>query len=127
MELHPCDVMLQVGRVRHSVAIFGQRLMVCDQSMREKAWRSRKPGLRAHAHSLPVGMFASLHAASQVHRAIVLAAVVLIECAHVFFRYANQLGRVSATESPVLGSSALPEANTSVPRSRLRSMSGMKN
>ncbi len=32
------------SRVRHSVAIFGQRLMVCDQSMREKAWRSRKRG-----------------------------------------------------------------------------------
>jgi Trk-type K+ transport system membrane component len=24
----------------------------CDQSMCEEAWRSRKPGLRAHAHSL---------------------------------------------------------------------------
>ncbi len=30
--------------VRHSVARFGQRLMVCDPSMREKAWRSRKRG-----------------------------------------------------------------------------------
>ncbi len=26
--------------------------LFCDQSMREKAWRSRKPGLRAQAHSL---------------------------------------------------------------------------
>ncbi len=30
------------GRVGHSVAIYGQRLLFCDQSMREKAWRSRK-------------------------------------------------------------------------------------
>ncbi len=29
-------------RVRHSVAIYGQRLLVCDQSLREKAWCSRK-------------------------------------------------------------------------------------
>ncbi len=41
-----CDTKLspRANRVRHSVAIFGQRLMVCDQSMREKAWRSRKRG-----------------------------------------------------------------------------------
>ena len=31
-----------VGRVRHSVAIYGQFLLFCDQSMREKAWRIRK-------------------------------------------------------------------------------------
>jgi hypothetical protein len=31
-------------RVRHSVAIYGRRLLFCDQSMREKAWRSRKRG-----------------------------------------------------------------------------------
>ena len=31
-------------RVRHSVAVYGQRLLFCDQSMREKAWRSRKRG-----------------------------------------------------------------------------------
>ena len=29
------------NRVRHSVAINGQFLLFCDQSMREKAWRSR--------------------------------------------------------------------------------------
>ena len=39
----PCNTSKYV-RVRHSVAIFGQRFMVCDQSMREKAWRSRKRG-----------------------------------------------------------------------------------
>ena len=39
-------------RVRNSVANYGQLLMLCDQNTREKAWRSRKPGLRAHAHSL---------------------------------------------------------------------------
>jgi hypothetical protein len=32
------------NRVRHNIPIFGQRLMVCDQNMREKAWRSRKRG-----------------------------------------------------------------------------------
>jgi hypothetical protein len=32
------------ARVRHSVAIYGQYLLLCDQSMREKAWRSRKRG-----------------------------------------------------------------------------------
>jgi hypothetical protein len=31
-------------RVRHIVAIYGQILLFCDQSMREKAWRSRKRG-----------------------------------------------------------------------------------
>ena len=31
-------------KVRHSVAIYGQLLLFCDQSMREKAWRSRKHG-----------------------------------------------------------------------------------
>jgi hypothetical protein len=31
-----------LGRVRHSVAIYGQLLLFCDQSMREKAWRCRK-------------------------------------------------------------------------------------
>jgi hypothetical protein len=35
------------GRVRHSVAICGQLLLFCDQSMREKAWRSRKRGALA--------------------------------------------------------------------------------
>ncbi len=29
------------GRVRHSVAIYGQLLLFCDQSMRETAWRRR--------------------------------------------------------------------------------------
>ncbi len=29
-------------RVRHSIAIYGHLLLVCDQSMREKACRSRK-------------------------------------------------------------------------------------
>ncbi len=29
-------------RVRHSIAIYVQLLLFCDQSMREKAWRSRK-------------------------------------------------------------------------------------
>jgi hypothetical protein len=33
-----------VRRVRHRVAIYGQLLLFCDQSMREKAWRSRKRG-----------------------------------------------------------------------------------
>ncbi len=33
-----------VARVRYSVAIYGQLLLFCDQSMREKAWRSRKRG-----------------------------------------------------------------------------------
>ena len=28
----------------HSVAIYGQFLLFCDQSMREKAWRSHKRG-----------------------------------------------------------------------------------
>ncbi len=32
------------SRVRHSVALYGQLLLFCDQSMREKAWRSRKRG-----------------------------------------------------------------------------------
>ena len=32
-------------RVRHSVAMYGQLLLFCDQSMREKAWRSRKRGV----------------------------------------------------------------------------------
>jgi hypothetical protein len=32
------------SRVRHSVAIYGQLLLFCDQSMREKAWRSSKRG-----------------------------------------------------------------------------------
>ncbi len=32
------------SRVRHSVAIYGQILLFCDQSMREKAWGSRKRG-----------------------------------------------------------------------------------
>ncbi len=27
------------SRVRHSVAIYGQCLLFCDQSLREKAWR----------------------------------------------------------------------------------------
>ncbi len=40
------------AKVRYSVAISGQLLLLCDQSMRKKAWRNRKPGLRAHAHSL---------------------------------------------------------------------------
>ena len=31
-------------KVRHSDAIYGQRLRFCNQSMREKAWRSRKRG-----------------------------------------------------------------------------------
>ncbi len=31
--------------VRHSSAIYGQLLLFCDQSMREKAWRSRKRGV----------------------------------------------------------------------------------
>ena len=31
-------------RVRHSVAMYSQLLVFCDQSMREKAWRSRKRG-----------------------------------------------------------------------------------
>ncbi len=31
-------------RVRHSVAIYDQLLLYCDQSMREKDWRSRKRG-----------------------------------------------------------------------------------
>jgi hypothetical protein len=31
-------------RVRHSVAMYGQRLLFCDQSMREKDWRSRARG-----------------------------------------------------------------------------------
>jgi hypothetical protein len=35
---------LACGRVRHSVAIYGQLLLFCDQSMRSKAWRSRKRG-----------------------------------------------------------------------------------
>jgi hypothetical protein len=30
------------ARVRHSVAMYGQLLLLSDQSMREKAWRSRK-------------------------------------------------------------------------------------
>jgi hypothetical protein len=34
-------------RVRHSIAIYGQILLFCDQSMREKAWRSRKRGAEA--------------------------------------------------------------------------------
>ncbi len=33
-----------ISRVRHSVAIYGQLLLFCDQSMREKAWHSRKRG-----------------------------------------------------------------------------------
>ena len=33
-----------VSRVRPSVAIYGQLLLFCDQSMRKKAWRSRKRG-----------------------------------------------------------------------------------
>ncbi len=37
--MHVCDVCV---RVRHSVAVYGQLLLFCDQSMREKAWRSRK-------------------------------------------------------------------------------------
>ncbi len=32
------------ARVRHSVATYGQLLLFYDQSMREKAWRSRKRG-----------------------------------------------------------------------------------
>jgi hypothetical protein len=36
-----------VNRVRHSVAIYGQLLLFRDQSMREKAWRSRKRGAQA--------------------------------------------------------------------------------
>jgi hypothetical protein len=31
-------------RVRHSVAMHGRFLLFCDQSMHEKAWRSRKRG-----------------------------------------------------------------------------------
>ena len=48
------DVVLHEGRgthipprVRHSIAIYGQLLLFCDQSMREKAWRSRKRGVQA--------------------------------------------------------------------------------
>ena len=33
--------------VRHSISIFGQLLLFSDQSMREKAWRSRKRGAQA--------------------------------------------------------------------------------
>ncbi len=35
-----------LGRGTH-VAIYGQLLLFCDQSMREKAWRSRKRGALA--------------------------------------------------------------------------------
>ena len=35
------------NRVRHSVAIYGQLLLFCDQSMREKAWRGHKRGALA--------------------------------------------------------------------------------
>ena len=35
-----------VSRVRQSVAIYGQLLLFCDQSVRKKAWRSRKCGAR---------------------------------------------------------------------------------
>ncbi len=35
---NPCVLQL------HCVAVYGQLLLFCDQSMREKAWRSRKRG-----------------------------------------------------------------------------------
>jgi hypothetical protein len=41
---HTGEHRLITSRVRHSVAIYGQRTLHCDQSMREKAWRSRKRG-----------------------------------------------------------------------------------
>jgi hypothetical protein len=41
---NPCVLRALLGRVQHSVAIYGQRLLFCDQSMREKAWCSRKRG-----------------------------------------------------------------------------------
>ena len=40
----PAHVDALAARVRHSVAIYGQLLLFCDQSMREKAWCSRKSG-----------------------------------------------------------------------------------
>ncbi len=45
MTLHKrmtADTLPRAGtsRVRHSVAIYGQLLLFCDQSMRKKAWRS---------------------------------------------------------------------------------------
>ena len=33
------------SRVRHTVAIYGRRLLFCDQCMHEKAWRNRKRGV----------------------------------------------------------------------------------
>jgi hypothetical protein len=41
---NPAGLHREVCRVRRSVAINGQLLLFCDQSVREKAWRSRKRG-----------------------------------------------------------------------------------
>ena len=39
------DILVQgKSSVRDSVAIYGQLLLLCDQSMRETAWRSRARG-----------------------------------------------------------------------------------
>ena len=56
---HCCDRHAAVGltcRVRHSVAIYGQLLLFCDQSMREKAWLAVSMSLRlAHLPPLQAG------------------------------------------------------------------------
>ncbi len=52
-----------VTRVRHSVAIFGQLLLFCDQSMREKDWRSRK------RRSLLAGAASELAGATRLRQA----------------------------------------------------------
>jgi hypothetical protein len=47
---------LQTGRcrnrVQHSIAIYGQLLLFCDQSMRKKAWRSRNRGASGRSGEL---------------------------------------------------------------------------
>ncbi len=41
-----CQYIHATPRVRHSVAIYGQRLLFCDQSMRSKAWLAARVSLR---------------------------------------------------------------------------------
>ena len=42
----PGHMRTQAGRVRHSVAIYGQCLLFCDQRMREKVWFAASVGRR---------------------------------------------------------------------------------
>ncbi len=72
------------GRVRHSVATYGQRLLCCDQSMRKKAWCSRK------RHTLLAGVASELAGAARLRHAC--GKLRLLAHAHSLIRYDTKQG-----------------------------------